>query len=156
MTQNDPLGAVALTHPMIYSRPYDTKFHDPKCDDPLFLDFQNLDSHRAGDSFNYESPPVRRLGLYSSNRQIGAFSGIWRFGWIGSLGLAKGLGWDDISKLGCIRYWNRISPKFHGDWTARFTRRYTRKSIGRGARPLPFPYFLDTTPTLKRRFPCAA
>jgi len=128
LTQNDLKVAVALTHLMPYSQAHDSQ---PK-GQVFSLIGQVLSTF-----------PSHGHSLRRSSRTR-------------SLGLAEALGRDNIHRASPLRNWHRIRAAFHGTGTHRFARRYARQYVGRGTRSHNFSHFLDTTPTLKRRFPCAA
>jgi len=146
LTQNDLMVAVALTYPIAYSGNHDQ----------IFPHFQVSDSCRFISHSRHEPASSRQYGVHSAYGQIPPSGGLWGSGRIGSIGLAKALGRIDISGTCHFRHRNRIRATFHGAGPNRITRRHPRQSIGRGNRTHYFPFFLDTTPTLKRRFPCAA
>jgi len=146
LSQNDPLVAVALTKPMLYSQVYGQ----------TFLHFQSSDIWRSGNTSRYEPTTRGKRGVRSTYGQARAFRGLCFFGWVDAFGLAKDLGWYNIHSARDFWNWNRICSAFHGYWANGLSCRHICQYFGSGARPRHISYFLDSTPTLTRRFPCAA
>jgi len=146
MTQNDPMVAVALTPCMPYRQAYAQAFPN----------FQNSDFCGADNRFGHEFAPVDQCRIHAACGQIRTFGRLCRVGGAGAFRLAKALGRNNFYRIGNIWHWNRIRSTFHGDWQNRLSCGHARQSARRGARPHSFSFFLDTTPTLTRRFPCAA
>jgi len=146
MTQNDPVVAVALTRAVRYSLAHDK----------IFSRLQNPDNCGFGVHSCNESASVREPRVSPPHGQARASRRLWVSGRVGPIWLAKALGPDDFCGTGPLWNRDRAGSTLHGHWPNRLSRRYSRKYVGRGARPHHFSYFLDTTPPLKRRFPCAA
>jgi len=146
LTQNDPMKVVALTHRFVYSQ----------ADVEICPSLQISDICRSRGDFSDEPTSVRQYGIRPAYGQTRAPRRLWVSGRIDPLGMAKALGRADISNTRDFWHRHRTGSTFHGRGPDRLSRRYTRKYVGRGARSHYFPYFLDTTPTLNRRYSCAA
>jgi len=140
------MAAVALIYPIVYSQAYD----------PICLDLQNPDICRFDSHFGDEPAPLRQYGLRPAYGQARSSRSLRRSGRLSSLWMAKALGRVDIPRTRYFWYWNRIGSTLHGGGPNRITCRHTRQYFGRGARPNHFSHFLDSTPTLNRRYSCAA
>jgi len=146
LTRNDLTVAVALPQAKSYSQ----------LDDQIFSDFQNSDTRGPGDSSGDELTPVRQLGRAGACGQNFTPRRLCRFSWAGTTWMAPALGRGTVSLSCPIRNRHRNGTTSHGGGANGLLRRYSRQSFGRGARPHNFPYFLDTTSTLRRSFPCVA
>jgi len=158
LTQNDLKVAVALTHLMPYSQAHDSQ---PKGQvfsliGQVLSTFPSHGHCGLANNSDFQPASFGRYGYNSAYRQSRTSSSLRRSSRTRSLGLAEALGRDNIHRASPLRNWHRIRAAFHGTGTHRFARRYARQYVGRGTRSHNFSHFLDTTPTLKRRFPCAA
>ena len=146
LTQKDLKLAVALTNPLPYSQR----------DDQIFSDFQNSNYSGLDDCSCFELAARRRYGRPRAYGQNCASRRLRRFGGARPAGVAETLGGPYFSGPCPLRHRYRDRAAPHAAGPNRLTRRYSSQSFGRGARPHSLPLFLDTTSTLRRRFPCVA
>ena len=146
LTQNDPRVAVALPCELSYG----------SANDQLYPNLQNFDADRADRCPRDEPETVGQCGWACKFGQAFTSCSLRRFGRLGAARVAKDLGRDALFVSRGLRHRHRDITTCHGVWANRLFRGHTRQLSGRGARSDVFPFFLDTTPTLKRRFSCAA
>lgn len=146
LTQNDPIIAVATTTCSPYRQ----------ADDQDISIIQNSNTCRIGGRIGDEPTPVRQCGQYLTYRQAIAFGRLRGSSGIKPNRLAKTLGRVAVSVLGCFRNRNRNSSTHDGAGPNRFPSRHFRKFDWRWDSAGIVPYFMDTTPTLRRRYSCAA
>lgn len=146
LTQNDLTVVVALTTVMSYAGP----------DDQIYSDFQISDDSCLSDGAGDEPASVCHHGRSGEYRQAFASRRLRRSGGARPAWLAQALGRNDFPRSRRFRHRHRNCAAFHAAGTNGLAGRYGGQSFGHGAGPDIFPYFLDTTPTLNRRFTCAA
>ena len=146
LTQKDLRVAVALTNPLPYSQR----------DDQIFSDFQNSNYSGLDDCSSYELAARRRYGRPRAHGQSCAPRRLRRFGGASPAGVAETLGRQYFSGPCPLRDRHRDRAAPHAAGANRVIRGYRSQSFGRGARPHILPFILDTTSTLRRRFPCVA
>lgn len=103
-----------------------------------------------------ELAPISFNGRHRAYRQSSASRRLCRFGRLGPFGLAKTLGRMDISDLSHIGHWYRNRSTSHESGSHGVFGRHSRQFNRCRASSYSLSYFLDTTPPLRRRLPCAA
>lgn len=146
MTQNDLIIAVATTGRSSYRQ----------ADDQDISIIQNSNTCRFGGRIGDEPASIHQCGQYFTYRQAIAFGGLRGSSGIKPNRLAQNLGRMAVSFLGCFRNRNRNSSTHDGAGPNRLPSRHLRKFDWRWDRAGIVPYSMDTTPTLRRRYSCAA
>ena len=125
-------------------------------DDQIFTSLQISDFRRSRGHSGHELETRRLGGRDSAYRQSSAFGRLRRLSKPGAFGLAKALGWMDISGPCDVWHWDRSRTTHDESGADGVPRRYCREPFRRRVTPHIFSLLLDTTPTLRRRHLCAA